>query len=606
MKFSMFYLLDWFRSFLPTHNPIGFGATDFVELALAAALMACAFASRWMEPLRRFASRTIPCMIALAILPVALRLALLPAHPIPTPNVLDDFSFVLLGDSLTHFRFANPMHPLHQFFESLFVLQQPAYASIYPPGQGIALAIGKIVFGNFWAGVAISIGALCALSYWMLRAWITPGWALVGGVLAALEFGPLSQWMNSFWGGAVSACAGCLVFGALPRLRDRARTRDALLLGAGIGLQGLSRPFESIFLLAAAILFFLPALSRRNQLQKVVRWIPVASLPALAALGLMLAQNEQVTGHWLTMPYMLSRDQYGMPTTFTFQKIPAPHATLTAQQELGYEVQSAEHGNVPETFSTYFVRLAKRIRFYRFFLFPPLYLALLFAFPLLREPQYRYAAGVVLLFALGTNFYPYFYSHYIAAVTCLILLACVAALATLDRLTLRGYPAGHDAARLILFLCIAHFAFWYGLHAAGNQYFARRAWQFETWDAINSGDPNSRLAIAGELARNPGKKLVFVRYSPQHVFNEWVYNAADMNASPVIWARDLGPQEDEKLLRYYPDRQPWLLYPDAHPVQLIPYDQPSPAVPARATENAPDKPPAPAPAHPHLHFEEVH
>ena len=238
----MFYLFHLFRSFLPLHNPIGFGASDFVELALAISILVFALSSsRVVTWTSKFASHTLLCMVALAILPIALRLALLWAHPIPTPQVLDDFSYLLLGDTLAHFRFANASHPLHQFFETLFVLQQPTYSSIYPPGQGIALAIGKLIFGNPWAGVALSIGAFCALCYWMLRAWISPGWALLGGVFAAIEFGPLSQWMNSFWGGGVSACAGCLVFGALPRLRARGRVRDAILLGAGLGIQLLEQ-----------------------------------------------------------------------------------------------------------------------------------------------------------------------------------------------------------------------------------------------------------------------------------------------------------------------------------------------------------------------------
>ena len=92
--------------------------------------------------------------------------------------------------------------------------------------------------------------------------------------------------------------------------------------------------------------------------------------------------------------------------------------------------------------------------------------------------------------------------------------------------------------------------------------------QFETWDAINTGDPEGRTAVNQQLAREAGKHLVFVRYWTQHTVNEWVHNAADIDASRGVWARDLGPAEDEKLMKYYPDRVAWLLEADARPQRL--------------------------------------
>ena len=46
---------------------------------------------------------------------------------------------------------------------------------------------------------------------------------------------------------------------------------------------------------------------------------------------------------------------------------------------------------------------------------------------------------------------------------------------------------------------------------------------------------------------------------------------ADIDGSSVVWARDLGPAENEKLQRYYPDRTEWLLEPDAKPARLSRY-----------------------------------
>src|SRR5579871_4769674 len=366
-----------FRSFLPIHNPIGFGASDFSELALILLLVGLVLARHGLKSYTQALSvKTGWCLLVLALLPIALRLALVPRNPIPTPGVSDDFSYLLISATLAHLRLANPPHPYSQFFETFFVLQQPTYSSVFPIGQGIALALGRLLFGNPWAGVALSIGAFCALSYWMLRAWISPGWALIGGLLTVVEFGPLNQWMNSFWGGAVSACAGCLVFGSLPRLRESSQRRYAVLLGIGLGMQLLTRPYESIFLLLSVVLFFLPELGNRKKWRDMARIAGFTTIAVIPAFALTLLQDKQVTDSWTTIPNALSRYQYGVPAAFTFQPNPIPHRELTPQQELDYKVQSAVHGESTDTIASYLDRLASRVRFYRFFFLAPLYLAL--------------------------------------------------------------------------------------------------------------------------------------------------------------------------------------------------------------------------------------
>ena len=560
------FIFDLFRSFLPLHNPIGFGVADFVEIAFLAVMAALLIAARGRigEYARALAERTGWCMLALALLPIALRLALAWRFPIPTPSVSDDFSYLLAADTLRHFRLANPPHPLSQFFETFFVLQQPTYSSIFPLGQAFFLAAGRLLTGSWWAGVAIVTGLGAALCYWMLRAWITPGWALIGGLLAAVEFGPLNQWMNSYWGGAVSACAGCLVFGSLPRLLTRRDNRVLWsALGAGIGLQILTRPFESVLLVVSASIFVAAIRPRRAAL--------LALIPIAGALGITLLQNRAVTGSWTTLPYQVSRFQYGVPTTFTLQPNPTPHNPLTPEQQLDYEIQSAVHGPGTDTVVSYFARWVSRIRFYRFFLFAPLYAALPFALPYFRKRRFAWAAATVLLFSLGTNFYPYFYSHYIAAITCLLLLFALAGLERLSMLTIRGQSVGAQAAALLVVLAGAHFMFWYGLHLFANDRMLNAAVQYETWDAINHGDPEGRTGIQRQLAAAPGKQLVFVRYSPGHTFHEWVHNAADIDRSRIVWARDLGPVENAGLVSYYGDRKVWLLQPDLRPPRLTPY-----------------------------------
>ncbi|HLJ44845.1 MAG TPA: hypothetical protein VKU01_02480 [Bryobacteraceae bacterium] len=563
------YIFHIFRSFLPLHNPIGFGAADFLVITLALLLVCFAllYRTRFIASAGRFAERTSWCMLFLAVLPIVLRLLLWPRYPIPTPGVSDDFSYLLLADTLRHFRLANPPHPLHQFFETFFVLQEPTYSSIFPLGQGIMLALGWTLLGHPWAGVALSIGLFAALCYWMLRAWTTPGWALVGGLLAVAQFGPLNQWMNSYWGGAVSGIAGCLVFGSLPRVGQAfslSWRRDSTLLGLGLALQWLTRPFEFI-LLAASVLLFRPKL----------KVLATAMLVILPALALTLCQNRAVTGNWLTLPYMLSRDQYGVPASFTVQSNPTPQRELTQEQQLDFEQQSAVHGEGTDTAARYIQRLAGRLRFLRFFFLPPLYLALPFFLLALREFRYIPVLLAIVIFFGGTNLYPYFYSHYIAAIACLFVLIAVTALDRLSRLRIRGFNTGMDATRLIVFLCSAHFVFWYGIHLVAAEDINDAMTQYETWDAINHGDPEGRIAVNNRLRQTPGKHLVFVRYFPGHTFKEWVHNAADIDGSRVIWARDLGAAENEKLVAHEPGRVLWLLEPDAKPPRLTPYARPS-------------------------------
>jgi hypothetical protein len=279
---------------------------------------------------------------------------------------------------------------------------------------------------------------------------------------------------------------------------------------------------------------------------------------------------------------MLSRYQYGVPTTFTLQANPAPHRELTASQQIDYEEQSATHGKDTDTLRTYVARLIARVRFYRFFFLPPLYLALPFFLPSLRQWRFAWVALALAAFSLGTNFYPYFYPHYIAAATCLFVLVGVVGLERIGRATIRGYAAGREAAQLIVLLCAAQFLFWYGFHLFANSNASVAMLPFDAWDDVNHGDPNGRIAVGERLAA-AGKQLVFVRYWPQHRFQEWVQNAADIDRAQVVWALDRGAAENDKLRHYYPDRTDWLLEPDAHPPKLAPY-QPEPPTPAPETE----------------------
>ena len=67
--------------------------------------------------------------------------------------------------------------------------------------------------------------------------------------------------------------------------------------------------------------------------------------------------------------------------------------------------------------------------------------------------------------------------------------------------------------------------------------------------------------------------MIVVRYDPDNhnIHDEWVYNGAEIDNAKVLWARELDPAQNARLLAYFKDRQIWLVEPDTDNTELIPY-----------------------------------
>ncbi len=103
-------------------------------------------------------------------------------------------------------------------------------------------------------------------------------------------------------------------------------------------------------------------------------------------------------------------------------------------------------------------------------------------------------------------------------------------------------------------------------------------WPSAAWASVWHGPGHvgvARAQVESELENLPGKQLVIVRYSADHsTFDDWVYNTADIDNSKVIWAREMSDAENLELIRYYKDRNVWLVQPDLQPAGLSPYAVP--------------------------------
>src|SRR3984957_6426185 len=218
---------------------------NFLEIIIIAGL-ALAWKRGWRATRTSMVEMRRPVLAAvvLALGFVALRIALVPLMPVPVPVVTDEFSHLLLADTLLHGRVANPVHRFWPHFESIHILMQPHYVSAYFPGHAVWLAAGRFVTGIPWTGVLAECACFLLALYWMLRGWMPSRWALFGVLLAGLRFAIGSYWINAYHGGFLSAIGGALVAGAFARLRRVPSLTVGALFGIGLAILASTRPVE--------------------------------------------------------------------------------------------------------------------------------------------------------------------------------------------------------------------------------------------------------------------------------------------------------------------------------------------------------------------------
>jgi len=482
---------------------------------------------------------------------IALRLALIPIQPVPIPIVSDEFSHLLLTDTLLHGRVANPTHHFWQHFESLHIIQQPHYVSNYFPGHAAILAAARAALGHPWAGILAECLGFLLVLYWALRGWMPARWAMFGVLLAALRFAVASYWIDAYHGGFLPALGGALAFGAFARLRHYATFSQSSVFGLGLAILAMTRPFEGA-------LFAIPMLAAlvwqyRSQFGSLaVIATPVAAISgcAIVLLGMYFAR---VTGSPLVTTYQISQKTYGWPMGLAWTPPPKiEHRHIELQRYYEYELGEREKVDGPIDFIEY---LTFRVQeYWRFFLGPVLTVPLIML-PLVwrrRRVLFLALSGALVAILLEGASSP----HYLAPATAVIIaipVECIRHLRASRTLDIGWLPA---VMALVLVLRI-------GAQAAGLPY--TQALNFQSWCCRVEGNLN-KSRIAEELSKAPGKHLVFVKSKtdPNNLL-QWIYNDADIDASSIVWARDLGRERDAQLSGYFHDRDVWIVDPNVEP-----------------------------------------
>ena len=167
-------------------------------------------------------------------------------------------------------------------------------------------------------------------------------------------------------------------------------------------------------------------------------------------------------------------------------------------------------------------------------------------------------AAVCIFVGFGASLYWYYVNHYLAPLTGVVFGLVVLGLRQLWNWRVLPSLVRHSAVVTLLLL-----------HLVIN---FRDKFIVKPVEVLGSRVERyavSRAKFESQLTNAPGRHLVFVRANPGHPYDAgWIYNRADIDKAKVVWAREIDPQEDVRLIRYFAGRTVWLLEVDAKPIRL--------------------------------------
>lgn len=544
-----------------------------IEMAQLAGLAVLLLAGQWLDPRAlprcaraawRLAEHHRSCIALAGIFGFASSAALTAALGMPAARIHDEFSYLLAADTFARGRLSNPRHPHWRHFEAIHVNQQPTYHSKYPPAQGLALAAAQVLTGRPIIGVWLSVGLACAAVCWMLQAWCPPRWALVGGLLTILRFvfmrhpmisSQIGYWSQSYWGGAMALLGGALAFGGMRRLVRHPSVWDATLLGFGLAVLAISRPFEGFVAalpIAAVISWAMILHGRQNR-----RRVYTIALPLVLVLGSafiwMGYYNFRTTGQILVRAGPLNSRTYGSPPVTLLASI-GPESDYRHKHQRDYYAHWARSEFLTQqTLQGYLDHMEQRLVTAWSY-----YFGVLLSFPMIALPWAakdrwtRWALFTCGLVLVALAFVPWFQVHYLSPIASLFVYLEVRCLRVLWLSRWRGrlfWRALAMAIPLSLIIIMPVSASLWHTSQGRDEWFIQRQ------------------QLLQRLVKQGGKHLVLVSGNRSaHV--EWAYNGADLDDATVIWAHDMGARENAELIEYYQDRNVWLLDASSRPVQV--------------------------------------
>jgi hypothetical protein len=335
-----------------------------------------------------------------------------------------------------------------------------------------------------------------------------------------------------------------------------------------------SRPYEGLIFavpLAVAVLIWLIKDVRPSQHCGLGRILTHAILPLCLVLllgGLMTGwYYKRVTGSAFTMTYQVNRGQYATAPYFIWQT-PQPEPTyhhVVMRDFYRWELGEFERSR---TLRGYLLRSAQKIESWWQFYLGPLLIIPLLALPwMVRQRKMLLPITVCGSMIAGFSIQTWTLPHYFSPATGALYILLLQGLRHMRQWRRRRGSTGIALVRAVTLIACAMVLL--RVTAAATHTHIEPDWPRGNLE---------RAAMVSKLRQLAGQQLVLVRYGPHHdVDHEWVWNEASIDEAKVVWARDMGEEQNQELVQYFAKRQVWALAADE------PHAQPTPYLPALKT-----------------------
>jgi hypothetical protein len=274
--------------------------------------------------------------------------------------------------------------------------------------------------------------------------------------------------------------------------------------------------------------------------------------------------NWRITGHALTMPYVLYERTHSSTPLFMWQKLRPP-----------IQYANPQFARLEKTFSEAAYRqrwhtllhLTFQRKMFEFFFLPALWLPFFVAlWSSFADKRTRLLSGQFVFCVIGAFGPIWLAAHYEAPLMATTFALVVQGMRQLRRWKYGMRPIGIGLTRLVVLITI-------GTSIPNVADILRT-------NGSTFAEPQfglQRASAEHKLEEMPGKQLVIVRYLPgegHNVHQDAVSNRADIDGAKVVWSREIPNVDIQPLLNYFGDRQVWLWEPDLSLPKLSEYAGP--------------------------------